>query len=122
MSDATPPAGYYPDPAGSGHQRYWDGAQWTSHLVPGQAPAPTPVVPSVTAARLAALAPFRAPARTAILPDVGPVTTLVRKRPPLRISRIAFGVFVVVGSTVAAYVNTQPLGATASPAAVHASR
>src|SRR3954468_13297307 len=31
----TPPAGWYPDPSGSGQQRYWDGQQWAA---PVQAP------------------------------------------------------------------------------------
>jgi hypothetical protein len=33
----SPQAGWYPDPTGSGQQRYWDGAQWTNHYAP---PAP----------------------------------------------------------------------------------
>lgn len=33
------PAGWYTDPGGSGHLRWWDGTTWTAHL----APQPTPV-------------------------------------------------------------------------------
>ena len=29
-----PPAGWYPDPAGSDGLRYWDGRQWTEHTSP----------------------------------------------------------------------------------------
>lgn len=45
MSSTTPPpvsstpAGWYPDPDGSGGQRYWDGSTWTTHRAPGTAPA-----------------------------------------------------------------------------------
>jgi hypothetical protein len=31
---ATPAAGWFPDPSGSGRQRYWDGERWTEHLHP----------------------------------------------------------------------------------------
>ena len=41
MSD-TPP-GWYPDPAGSPHSRWWDGRGWTTHL---SVPPPSPSQPS----------------------------------------------------------------------------
>ena len=41
----TPAAGWFPDPqatpATSSTLRWWDGTQWTEHLAPGSAPAPT---------------------------------------------------------------------------------
>ncbi|WP_375399251.1 DUF2510 domain-containing protein [uncultured Amnibacterium sp.] len=44
MSEPTrlPPAGWFPDPSGSGRQRYWDGTAWTEHTAetrPAAAPA-----------------------------------------------------------------------------------
>jgi hypothetical protein len=38
----TTPAGWYPDPDGSGGQRYWDGSTWTEHRSPA-----TPAEPEV---------------------------------------------------------------------------
>jgi hypothetical protein len=36
------PAGWYPDPDGSGGQRYWDGSGWTEHRSPApEEPEPT---------------------------------------------------------------------------------
>lgn len=48
---STTPAGWYTDPGGSGHLRWWDGTAWSAHLAPqptpapAPGPAPTPVVP-----------------------------------------------------------------------------
>lgn len=41
MSDETisTPPGWYPDPDGGGHRRWWDGSQWTAHT---SAPAAQP--------------------------------------------------------------------------------
>jgi hypothetical protein len=36
----SPQAGWYPDPSGSGQQRYWDGSTWTDHYAPGVQQAP----------------------------------------------------------------------------------
>lgn len=37
------PAGWHPDPEGSGQLRYWDGSQWTGHFHPVVPVAPEPV-------------------------------------------------------------------------------
>jgi Domain of unknown function (DUF4352)/Protein of unknown function (DUF2510) len=41
MTTPPTPAGWYPDPDGSGGQRYWDGSGWTEHHSPA-AHEPTP--------------------------------------------------------------------------------
>ncbi|MBI3225556.1 MAG: DUF4352 domain-containing protein [Mycolicibacterium cosmeticum] len=47
MTTPPTPAGWYPDPDGTGGQRYWDGAAWTEHQAPPAAPpaAPAPDEP-----------------------------------------------------------------------------
>jgi len=51
--------GWYPDPAGSGGQRWWDGIGWTEHVAPAAAPvAAAPVAPA-GAAPAAGPAPYQ---------------------------------------------------------------
>jgi uncharacterized Tic20 family protein len=41
-STPNAPPGWYPDPAGSAQQRYWDGHRWTDALAAGVPPATGP--------------------------------------------------------------------------------
>ena len=46
MTQPSPPAGWYPNPAGGGGSRWWDGQGWTEHLQQAAPPpAPPPPVP-----------------------------------------------------------------------------
>jgi hypothetical protein len=54
------PAGWYPDPAGTGGQRWWDGARWTGHLLTAPSSPPPPaqaLEPQPTATAIPALDP-----------------------------------------------------------------
>jgi peptidoglycan/LPS O-acetylase OafA/YrhL len=71
-SSQQTPAGWYPDPSGSGRQRYWDGNQWTDNYSPAAAPAaaqPAGPLPSLW---------WGAPAATAllVLGAIGPWATI----------------------------------------------
>jgi Protein of unknown function (DUF2510)/Domain of unknown function (DUF4352) len=46
MTTPPTPAGWYPDPDGSGGQRYWDGFAWTEHRSPAAQPTPGPREPA----------------------------------------------------------------------------
>ncbi len=43
MADVQGPAGWYPDPGGSGQQRYFDGTTWTENYAPMTGPPPAAV-------------------------------------------------------------------------------
>jgi len=47
MTTPPTPAGWYPDPDGSGGQRYWDGFTWTEHLAPASPPPPVAPEPPI---------------------------------------------------------------------------
>ena len=49
MTTPPTPAGWYPDPDGSGGQRYWDGSAWTEHRAPGPQATPEPSEPPAPA-------------------------------------------------------------------------
>ena len=42
VTQPPPPPGWYPDPAGSGGSRWWNGQGWTEHVQPAAAPPPPP--------------------------------------------------------------------------------
>ncbi len=43
MTQPPPPPGWYPDPAGSGGTRWWNGVGWSETVQPAAAPSPPPV-------------------------------------------------------------------------------
>ena len=49
MTTPPTPAGWYPDPDGSGGQRYWDGSIWTEHRSPAAYEPTEPTEPTAPA-------------------------------------------------------------------------
>jgi uncharacterized protein YxjI len=48
VTQPPPPPGWYPDPAGSGGTRWWDGQGWTDHVQQAAPPPPPPPVATPT--------------------------------------------------------------------------
>lgn len=62
MTNAQPPAGWYPDPHDGTRQRHWSGEAWTEHVRPAAAPSPvTPDGDWQTSLRVAVTRPRPAP-------------------------------------------------------------
>jgi hypothetical protein len=61
MTTPPTPAGWYPDPDGSGGQRYWDGSGWTEHRSPAtpEPPEPTPPAEPPASEQPTAIVPTR---------------------------------------------------------------
>jgi Domain of unknown function (DUF4352)/Protein of unknown function (DUF2510) len=78
MTTSNTQSGWYPDPDGSGGQRFWDGAGWTDHRVP--APAP-PVDPPV-ASRHAAPPEPEAATEPASEPELATISAPIWQSPP----------------------------------------
>lgn len=70
MADTSAPSGWYPDPAGGGGQRYWDGARWTQKVraKPGLAQAETALRRALSPTTQT-VSPARQDAREDRLPD-----------------------------------------------------
>ncbi|ORB15704.1 hypothetical protein BST36_26985 [Mycolicibacterium moriokaense] len=67
MTTPPTPAGWYPDPDGSGGQRYWDGSSWTEHRYPAAPPPPTPPPPTPTPPPAAPAEPAASEQPTAVV-------------------------------------------------------
>jgi hypothetical protein len=104
----TPAAGWYPDPAGSGDARWWDGATWTQHVQPVGAPAgPTWGAQPGQVQQWGAQPQQWAPGGGygAALPQQAPATGLRRNRHSLTVAG-----FVLVYLLLAVYAHLIVLG------------
>lgn len=100
-ASSTAPAGWYPDPAGSGHLRWWDGAQWSEHVHPVPDAAASAPAASATAATAASPAPATGPTSAAITHRAGLYTWYIWAIVLLPLlSVIAFGFFDLRGLMV----------------------
>lgn len=95
----TAPAGYYPDPAGSGSQRWWDGQRWSEQLVA----AATPVAATPFAPPDARTAPSTPATSTSPAAAVG--VSVLASSEPVRRARLGPGSFAVIGLCLVVLVS-----------------
>ena len=74
MTTPSTPAGWYPDPDGSGGQRYWDGSAWTEHRSPAAEATQPTAEPSAPAEPQAPAGPPGSEQPTAVVPTFTPPT------------------------------------------------
>jgi hypothetical protein len=108
MTDTpTPPDGWYPDPAGSGGLRRWDGTAWTDDVRPS-----APEAPAATAAdfpRIAAEQPVAPP-----VPPVAPASPEADTAAPAG-SATYLGAPAYPGASAPAYPGATTVSSTSSP-------
>lgn len=76
LHDIPLPAGWYPDPDGADHRRWWDGKTWTQHTAPFQRPVLVYEIDDLAEARAKAKA--RARTRSGETPAKPPAPRRIR--------------------------------------------
>jgi hypothetical protein len=74
MSTPAPPPGWYPDPAGHGGSRWWNGQTWTDHVQPATPPPPSPPAPPPAAPAAPVRPASEAQAPAAVAAQAGAVS------------------------------------------------
>ncbi len=79
MTTSNTPAGRYPDPDGSGGQRFWDGSRWTENHAPSSAPPGVTAEPEPEPAPATVAAPIFEPPPYAPDPPEDARSTLIKQ-------------------------------------------
>lgn len=110
-TSTTPAAGWYPDPAGGPHHRYWDGERWAAAQS-----APVPIAASITPAKQAqvgTIIAFVFAAAAGVIPVLGLVgvgfgiAAMVRKEPLGRISLIVAVAMTLISFVIWSAINNR---------------